>query len=34
MAVPDTRYTGGPEAFVGYQTIGDGPTDVVSSTTG
>ena len=29
MAVPQTRYAGGPEAFVGYQTVGEGPPDLV-----
>lgn len=29
MAMPQTRYAGGPDAFVGYQTVGEGPPDVV-----
>ncbi len=29
MAIPQTRYAGGPEAFVGYQTLGKGPPDLV-----
>src|SRR5919109_4504053 len=29
MAVPQTRYAGGPDAFVGYQVVGTGPPDLV-----
>ncbi len=29
MAVPQTRYAGGPDAFVAYQTVGQGPPDLV-----
>lgn len=27
--MPQTRYAGGPDAYVGYQTIGEGPPDLV-----
>ena len=29
MPVPETRYAGGPDAYVGYQTVGTGPPDLV-----
>jgi pimeloyl-ACP methyl ester carboxylesterase len=29
MAMPETRYAGGPDAYVGYQTVGAGPPDLV-----
>ncbi len=29
MGVPETRYAGGPDSFVGYQTVGGGPPDLV-----
>src|SRR5919108_4306470 len=29
MAVPESRYAGGPDAFVGYQVVGTGPPDLV-----
>jgi class 3 adenylate cyclase len=29
MAIPQTRYAGGPDAYVGYQSIGQGPPDLV-----
>ena len=29
MAVPQTRYAGGPDAFVAFQTVGEGPLDLV-----